>query len=193
LPEWPTLLMEFHGASLVSLEEELGLVQEICRAEENVGFEAGLGREERDRLWQARHQTYEITVRMNPGTSFLIVDLAVPVSRFPALVDVCQHALERQGMKSYMVGHAGDGNLHPLVPYLPGDEQSYEMATAVHAEMVRAAIELGGTVTGEHGVGIGKRRYMTLEHGRSLEIMKAIKKTLDPNNILNPGKIFESS
>jgi D-lactate dehydrogenase (cytochrome) len=193
LPERPTLLMEFHGATLIALEEELGLVEEICEAEGSVGFEAGLGREERDRLWQARHQTYEITVRQNPGTSFLIVDLAVPVSKFPALVEACQRALERRDMKSYMVGHAGDGNLHPLVPYQADDEISYEIATAVHADMVQAAIELGGTITGEHGVGIGKRRYMAQEHGRSLAIMRAIKATLDPNGILNPGKIFAES
>lgn len=192
LPEQPTLLMEFHGATDVVLQEELSLVKTVCQAEGCLRFEAGLGRQERDRLWRARHQTYEITVRMNPGVSFLIVDLAVPVSQFPALVAACQKALESQDMKSYLVGHAGDGNLHPLIPYRADDLASHETAKAVHGEMVRAALSLGGTVTGEHGVGIGKRNYMAQEHGGSLEVMRTIKAALDPNGILNPGKIFES-
>ncbi len=191
LPERPTLLMEFHSATAAALQEELKLVNVICQGEGCVAFEAGLGREERDRLWRARHQTYETLVRANPGVSFLIVDLAAPVSQFPALVAACQSALAKQKMKTYLVGHAGDGNLHPLIPYQPEDEASFGLATAVHAEMVQAALELGGTVTAEHGVGIGKRQYMRQEHGQALSVMRAIKRTLDPNYILNPGKIFE--
>jgi D-lactate dehydrogenase (cytochrome) len=190
MPEHPTLLMEFHSATERALQEELGLVEELCRAEGCPSFEAGLGREARDRLWKARHDTYEIEVRANPGISFIVVDVAVPVSKFPELVAVCEEALEKRGLQSYMVGHAGDGNLHPLIPYRPEDEASYQEAAAAHAEMVEAAIGLGGTATGEHGVGIGKRQYMAREHGRSLEVMRAIKKTLDPNVILNPGKIL---
>jgi D-lactate dehydrogenase (cytochrome) len=193
LPEQPTLLMEFHGATELVLQEELNLVKAICQAEGCLRFEAGLGREERDRLWRVRHQTYEITVRMNPGISFLIVDLAVPVSQFPSLVAACQRALESRTMKSYLVGHAGDGNLHPLIPYRADDQTSYEIARAVHGEMVQAALALGGTVTGEHGVGIGKRSYMAQEHGLSLAVMRTIKAALDPNGILNPGKIFEDA
>ena len=190
LPERPTLLMEFHSATEVALQEELGLVETICQGENCVAFEAGLGRDERDRLWRVRHQTYEILVRANPGVAFLIVDLAVPVSRFPDLVVTCQEAMAREKMKTYLVGHAGDGNLHPLVPYRPGDGASFGLATAVHAQMVQAALALGGTVTAEHGVGIGKRKYMEQEHGRSLVVMRTIKRALDPNGILNPGKIF---
>ncbi|MFQ5398691.1 MAG: FAD-binding oxidoreductase [Anaerolineae bacterium] len=191
LPERPSLIMEFHSATATALQEELGLVQAICQGENCVAFEAGLGREERDRLWRVRHQTYEILVRANPGVAFLIVDLAVPVSRFPDLAAACQEAMAAEQMKTYLVGHAGDGNLHPLIPYLPGDEASFARATAVHAQMVQAALRLGGTVTAEHGVGIGKRKYMEQEHGRSLAVMQAIKRALDPNGILNPGKIFQ--
>ncbi len=189
-PERPVLLMEFHSATELALGEELRLVKEICLAEGCIAFDAGLGREERDRLWRARHQAYEVTVRQNPGTSFLIVDLAVPVSKFPDLVLACQRALQKRDLKSYLVGHAGDGNLHPLIPYFPNDEASHKIALVAHAEMVNAALALGGTVTGEHGVGIGKRQYMVQEHGHSLYVMKTIKQALDPNGILNPGKIF---
>lgn len=95
------------------------------------------------------------------------------------------------GLVGYLVGHAGDGNLHPLVPYTPGDAASYAIANAADQRIVEAAITMGGTATAEHGVGIGKRRFMTLEHGASLNTMRAIKATRDPNGILNPGKIFE--
>jgi D-lactate dehydrogenase (cytochrome) len=190
LPPQPVLLMEFHSATGAGLSEELRLIQEICRLEGCTSFEAGLGRAERDRLWQVRHRTYEILVCNNPGRSFLVADVAVPVSRFPQLVDVCRRAMDESGLDGYLVGHAGDGNLHPLVPYQPDDEASLARANAAHARMVEAAIELGGTVTGEHGVGFGKRKYLPLEHGASLAVMRRIKTALDPHGILNPGKIF---
>lgn len=191
LPKHPTLLMEFHSASQTALKEELELVREICQEEGCLAFEGGLGRAERDRLWRARHQTYEILVRRRPGYAYLIVDVAVPVSRYPGLVAVAEQAMETRRLEGYLVGHAGDGNLHPLIPYEPGDEASYTKAMAAEETIVQAAISMGGTATGEHGVGIGKRTFMRGEHGAGLDVMKAIKAALDPNNILNPGKIFE--
>lgn len=191
LPEHPTLLMEFHSATDAGLEEELGVVEGLCKEEGCLGFEAGLGRSERDRLWRMRHQTYEILVRSNPGRAFLIVDVAVPVSDYPRLVGMAEQAMSERGLRGYLVGHAGDGNLHPLIPYTSGDADSYGVALAADEAIVEAAIALGGTATGEHGVGIGKRRFMPLEHGNSLNAMRAIKAAFDPNGILNPGKIFE--
>jgi D-lactate dehydrogenase (cytochrome) len=190
LPEEPTLLMEFHSPTEVGLEEELSLVETLCTEEECLTFEAGLGRQERDRLWQARHQMYETLVRANPGRAFLVVDVAVPVSQYAELVTGAQQAMTRRGLRGYLAGHAGDGNLHPLVPYTPGDAESHALAMAADQEIVEAAIAMGGTATAEHGVGIGKRRFMDLEHGDSLAVMRAIKATLDPHGILNPGKIF---
>jgi D-lactate dehydrogenase (cytochrome) len=191
LPEHPTLLMEFHGTTDDGLSRELSQVRKLCEEEGCLSFTAGLGRQVRDQMWRARHQNYEILVRSNPGTAFLIVDVAVPVSQYPRLVDAAEQAFAAHGLQACMVGHAGDGNLHPLVPYTPGDHASYENALAAQMAIVEAAISLGGTATGEHGVGIGKRRFMALEHGDSLETMRAIKAVIDPNNILNPGKIFE--
>lgn len=191
LPEQPTLMMEFHSATDAGLAEELAVVEEICKEEGCLRFEAGLGRGERDRLWRVRHQTYEILVRSNPGRAFLIVDVAVPISDYPRLVEMAAEAMSERGLQGYLVGHAGDGNLHPTIPYTPGDADSYALASAAEEAIVEFAIAMGGTATGEHGVGIGKRRFMTLEHKSSLGIMRAIKSTLDPNGILNPGKIFE--
>lgn len=190
LPEHPVLLMEFHSVTGLGLKDELALVEQLCKGEGCLTFEAGLGRRKRDRMWRARHQTYEILVRSNPGQAFLIVDVAVPVSQYPRLVSLSEEAMAETGLQGYLVGHAGNGNLHPLVAYLPGDEDSYAKAAAANQRIVEAAIAMGGTATGEHGVGIGKRRFMAGEHGDSLEVMQAIKATLDPNGILNPGKIF---
>ena len=191
LPEQPTLLMEFHSASEAGLEEELAVVKTICEEEGCVSFEAGLGRAERDRLWRVRHQTYETLVRSNPGRSFLIGDVAVPVSEFPKLVAASEKAMSARGLQGSLVGHAGDGNLHPLIPYTPGDSESHALAVAAEKEIIEAAISMEGTATGEHGVGLGKRRYMRLEHGDSLNVMRRLKAALDPNDILNPGKLFE--
>lgn len=190
LPVAPTLIMEFHSATDAGLKAELEMVQEICEDEKCVHFESGVGRANRDRLWKTRHQAYEIMVRNNPGVAFLVLDIAVPVSKYPDLVKKCRQVLDSAGLSGYMVGHAGDGNLHPLAPYTPDDEASYKTALDVNRQIIEAAIEMGGTATGEHGVGLGKREYMVTEHGASLKTMQAIKQALDPNGILNPGKIF---
>lgn len=190
LPEHPTLVFEFHSASEAGLQEELSLVEAICVEERCLDFTAGLGREQRDRLWRMRHSTFEVLVRQNPGVSFIVCDVAAPVSAYPRLIEASNRALESRGLKAYTVGHAGDGNAHPLIPYLPGEPASYARASEANAEIVEAALALGGTATGEHGVGLGKRKFMQREHGPALDVMRAIKRALDPNGILNPGKIF---
>jgi len=190
LAEHPTLLMEFHGTTEAGLAQELSVIKRLCEEEGCLEIKAGVGRQARDQMWRARHQVYEILVRSNPGKAFLIVDVAVPVSQYPRLVEAAEKAFAAQGRQVCMVGHAGDGNLHPLIPYVPGDAASYESALAAERAIVEAAIAMGGTATGEHGVGIGKRKFMDLEHGDSLHLMRAIKETIDPNGILNPGKIF---
>ncbi len=191
LREKPTLLLEFHSATTQSIEHELALAHEVCRDNACVFFEQGVGRAERDRLWKMRHSTYEVMVRNYPGVAFLICDVAAPVSKYPELVAACEREINALGLAgASMVGHAGDGNLHPLVPYLPDDEASHARALGALGNMVRVALALGGTATGEHGVGLGKIPFMAAEHGASLEVMRAIKKLLDPHGILNPGKMF---
>jgi D-lactate dehydrogenase (cytochrome) len=190
LPERPTLLMEFHSATQTGLEEELALVESICHEEECLSFEKGLGRGERDRLWEMRHQNYEILVRSHPAGAFMVMDVAVPVSRYSQLMAIVEQTLSERNLQGFTVGHASDGNLHPAILYTPGDPASYQAAREADKAIIEAAIAMGGTATGEHGVGIGKRGFMKLEHGKSLEVMRGIKKTLDPNGILNPGKIF---
>lgn len=190
LPESPLLLMEFNGFSENSLAEALEMVEDVCRDLDCLAFETGLGREQRDKLWSARHDLAEVIKRAHPGLENLITDAAVPISAYPALIARCQEVLERDKLDGYVFGHAGDGNLHLVWPGDPAQKEHWEKIEKGNQKIVEYAIELGGTATGEHGVGIGKRRYMVQEHGASLEYMRRIKQAFDPKGIMNPGKIL---
>ena len=193
LPESPILFMEFHAATQAALEEEIKLVQVICADNGCASFQAGFGPDARRQLWHARHHAYETLVRANPDYDFVILDVAVPISAYPALVARTRELVEAYGLPCYSLGHAGDGNLHVTPAYVPDDDASVARAQEFNAALVGYALELGGTATGEHGVGVGKRKYMAAEHGESLTVMRQIKQTLDPKGILNPGKIFEAA
>ncbi len=186
----PNLFMEFNGASDSSLQAELALVEEICNENGCQRFEAGVGREARTRLWEGRHRMFEIAVRLHPGQAFLVTDVAVPISQYPNLVATTDEALTELNLDSAMVGHAGDGNLHTMVFYDTEDEAADAKGRQLNDILVNRALALVGTSTGEHGVGIGKQKYMQQEHGPALELMRQLKATLDPNGILNPGKVL---
>jgi D-lactate dehydrogenase (cytochrome) len=144
---------------------------------------------ERKRLWHARHHSYEIMVRMHPDKQFFINDVAVPISTYPELIGYVEQIRAEHGFTAYMIGHAGDGNIHVEFPF--ANEAEYQLAMAMNGLVVQKALALGGTCTGEHGVGIGKAKYLAAEHGEGLNVMRDIKNVLDPNGILNPGKIFQ--
>lgn len=188
LTDHPTLFMEFHAAHEESLQMGLDIVREICEAMGAVSFRATTDIAERKKLWHARHHSYEIMVRSHPDKRFFINDVAVPISAYPELIGFVEQLKRRYGITAYMIGHAGDGNVHVEFPFV--DEEEYRLRMEVNAQIVAKALELGGTSTGEHGVGIGKIKYMRQEHGPALDVMRAIKQMLDPNGILNPGKIF---
>jgi D-lactate dehydrogenase (cytochrome) len=188
LSDHPTVFMEFHAAHEATLSAGLAAVRDICEGLGAVRFTSTMDTAERKRLWSARHHSYEIMVRSHPGKQFFIMDVAVPISAYPELIAFVERVTGEAGATAYMIGHAGDGNIHVEFPY--DDQVSSDRAFRLNGEIVMKAIELGGTATGEHGVGMGKAKYMPREHGESLEVMRAIKQTLDPNGILNPGKIF---
>jgi D-lactate dehydrogenase (cytochrome) len=189
IPSAPNLFMEFHGATEAALREELKLAEEICRDCACSQFQAGLGRDAHNKLWEVRHHTFEIMVRHHPGQQFLVTDVAVPISRYPELVAFAADAMDRLGLPGGLVGHAGDGNLH-TVNFFDENEEDRARVAQLNDELVSKALSLGGTCTGEHGVGIGKRKYMVREHGEAaVELMRQIKVLLDPNGILNPGKV----
>ena len=190
LVEAPTLFMEFHGPGQQALTQSMEMVREICLEKGGAGFQAGLGLSERNRLWEARHQAFETIKRAHPDHNFLIVDTAVPISRYPEMVEFARALLASKGQLGYVFGHAGDGNLHLVLVGKRLEPQRWELVQEVNQAVVYEALKLGGTATGEHGIGIGKRIFMETEHGESLSLMKHLKELFDPHHILNPGKMF---
>lgn len=190
LVEAPNLFVEFTGPSPTGLEEALALAEQICRECGCQDFRSGVGREARSRLWRARHSLFEIMGRNFPGQAYLITDVAVPISHYPALVATAAETIANLGLTGLIVGHAGDGNMHTTCFYPPDAVEIETRIKKLNEQLVDKALSLGGTATGEHGVGLGKQKYMAREHGPALKVMRAIKAALDPKGILNPGKVL---
>ena len=186
----PTLFIEFHGPSMGYLSEIMDMAEEICKENGSLAFSPGLGREARNRLFEARHELGEMIIRAHPDCRIQVLDAAVPISAYPEIIALARQAPEEAGIKGYAFSHAGDGNLHLCLAGRKAEENDWKLIDDIGRRLVSKAISLGGTATGEHGVGIGKRKYMPDEHGSGLEWMKNIKSLFDPNGILNPGKIF---
>jgi len=190
LPEVPSLFCEFHGISKATLTETADLAKELCEDCGATGFMFGIEEGERKELWRARHEAWETINRSHPGKETLIVDAAIPISRYPEMVMFSQNLVEEKEAIGYVFGHAGDGNLHVVLVGDPGDEKEWSVLEDINHHIVTRAIEIGGTSTGEHGVGIGKRKFMALEHGESYKLMRGLKTMVDPKGLMNPGKIF---
>ena len=183
----PTIFMEFHASHVSALESVLNTVQQICQEAGALNIKTTTNNAERLKLWHARHHAYETIVRRHPGQKIYTSDVAVPISAYPELIAFIETYRKQHNITAYVFGHAGDGNIHVGSPFTSDTYPSvYEMNT----EIVQKAISLHGTATGEHGVGIGKSRFMKMEHGIALDVMREVKQTLDPHWILNPGKIF---
>ena len=190
IPEMPSLFCEFHGISKTALQETVALAKELCEDCGAIGFEFGIEEKDRRELWRARHEAWETIHRAHPGKETLIVDVAVPISRYPEMIVFSQKLVDENKTDGYVFGHAGDGNLHVVIAGDPNNEKEWATLEKINHQIVEQAIELGGTCTGEHGVGIGKRKFMALEHGESYQLMKSIKEIIDPKGLMNPGKIF---
>ncbi|MBN2418897.1 MAG: FAD-binding oxidoreductase [Deltaproteobacteria bacterium] len=186
----PTLFIEHHGPSQGYLADVLEITEELCMSQGCNDFFKGVGREERDNLFSARHELSEMITRNHPECSFLSGDSAVPISAYPEIIAMAREEVEKNNLNAYIFSHAGDGNLHVKFAGIKGSKQEWVLIHEVNNKIVSKAISLGGTATGEHGVGIGKRDFMSEEHGNALLLMKRIKQLFDPNEILNPGKIF---
>jgi D-lactate dehydrogenase (cytochrome) len=190
LPETPLLLMEFHG-SPEGVQEQVQTVEAIAAEQGGNAFEWALTPEERSRLWTARHNAYFAGMQSRPGCRVISTDTCVPISRLAdALLDSVEEA-NAAGIPYFLVGHVGDGNFH--MGYLIDPEQPQERETAerLNTQLVQRALALGGTCSGEHGVGLHKMDFLLSEAGTgAVAMMRAIKQALDPDNILNPGKIF---
>jgi len=190
LAEAPTLFFEFHG-SAGSVEEQAQTVQEIAAAHGGMNFDWATRPEDRNRLWQARHDAYYACLGLKPGARALTTDVCVPISHLADCIAETLADLEQSRLVAPLVGHVGDGNFHLLLLADPDDDAENERAQAFSQRLVERALALAGTCTGEHGVGIGKRKYLALEHGATgIAVMRAIKRALDPLDLLNPGKIL---
>ncbi|PVY57694.1 MULTISPECIES: FAD-binding oxidoreductase [unclassified Simplicispira] len=190
LREEPMLLMEFHG-SPASVQEQAETVQELAKEHGGNAFEWASTPEERTRLWAARHNAYFAAVQSRPGCRAISTDTCVPISRLAdCLLDSIAEA-DASGLPYFLVGHVGDGNFHFGYLIDPNRPEERERAEALNHTLVARALSMGGTCTGEHGVGIHKMGFLRDEAGSgAVNMMRAIKQALDPKNILNPGKIF---
>ena len=186
LPEAPTLFVEFHGTP-AGAREQVEAFAEIARAEGGGELEWAERQEDRTRLWQARHDAYWAARALKPGAELLTTDVCVPISALAACVVETRKDVDRLGLLAPIVGHVGDGNFH-VMPLIDPEERG--KAREFVDRLVERALRFEGTCSGEHGVGQGKIAYLATEHGLGIGVMAAIKKALDPLNILNPGKIF---
>jgi D-lactate dehydrogenase (cytochrome) len=188
--EAPTLFFEFHG-SAAGVAEQAESVRAICDEFGGGAFRWATTTEERNRIWRARHNLYFAAVRSRPGSRAVATDVCVPVSRLAECVDATAADLEALGFPPAIAGHVGDGNFHTVVLLDPHDPDQRAKARAFTDRLTLRALEMGGTCTGEHGIGIGKREALAREAGApAIAVMRAIKRTLDPHGILNPGKVL---
>jgi D-lactate dehydrogenase (cytochrome) len=185
----PTLFLEFHG-SAAHVAEQAETVKAIGVDFGGAEFQWATRAEERNRLWQARHDAFWATLALRPGAKGIVTDVCVPISRLAECISAVKRDIAAAGLLAPLVGHVGDGNFHLIFLVDLDDPDEVARAKAVNARMVEQALSLGGTCTGEHGVGMGKIPYLESEHGAAaVRAMRAIKHALDPHNILNPGKI----
>jgi D-lactate dehydrogenase (cytochrome) len=189
LPEKPTLCLEFHGTE-AGTREQVELFAEIAGGDGGGELDWAERQEDRNRLWQARHDAYWAARGLRPGADLIATDVCVPISALAACVAETKRDIERLGLLAPIVGHVGDGNFHVMPLIDPADAAERANVQEFLDRLAERALRFEGTCTGEHGVGQGKIGYLAAEHGLGVDVMIAIKKALDPLNILNPGKIF---
>ncbi|EZP75178.1 FAD linked oxidase [Parageobacillus genomosp. 1] len=190
-PVKPTLFIELSG-SAASIQDGTVLVKELCAAENATSFEVEDDSAARAKLWEARHHAAFAIQAAYPGKAMLSTDVCVPISKLPAAIAETRKLVDEYGMTAAIFGHVGDGNYHTVLAFDPNDAEETKRIEEVNARIVRYALSHGGTCTGEHGIGIGKRQFLYEEHRDSVPFMKGIKQLFDPNGIMNPGKIFLS-
>jgi D-lactate dehydrogenase (cytochrome) len=190
-PVAPTLLFEFHSDSERHVQDQAEAVQALAAERGGKGFEWALRIEDRERLWRARDNTLYAALALRPGSRAQITDVCVPISRLAeCLLETKEDNLSAP-FPIALVGHAGDGNFHLLYILDVNNSSELDAARRLNERLVARALRLGGTCTGEHGIGTGKLKYMAAEHGSALEAMRAIKRAFDPDNRMNPGKLIE--
>ena len=188
----PTLFFEFHGSE-ASNKENIKIVEEISKDNNGSSFKWAKDLEERNKLWKARWDVYySVKALINNGRVYS-TDVCLPISNITECVNFAEEETKKLGLRAPMVGHLGDGNFHVILPYDPKEQGIYNKIRDFSDLLIKKTLELQGTITGEHGVGLHKKSYLIQEHGDCIPLMKSIKKSIDQNNIMNPGKIFDLS
>jgi D-lactate dehydrogenase (cytochrome) len=188
-PVAPTLFFEFHSDSERHVADQADTVQAIAAERGGRGFQWATRLEDRERLWRARHDALYAAVALRPGSRAWTTDVCVPISRLAECILQTKQDNAGAAFPICLVGHAGDGNFHLLYVLDPASRAEHDEAQRLNERMVMRALAMGGTCSGEHGVGYGKMNFLEAEHGPALDVMRAIKSALDPNNLMNPGKI----
>ena len=189
LPVRDTLFLEFHGTE-AGVKEQAEMVQAIASENGGGSFAFTTQAEERSKMWQARHDAAWANKALKPGWGMWATDVCVPISRLAECILATKQEIVERDLVAPLVGHVGDGNFHLTIMVDPDDPTCLKRADDLNDRMVARALEMGGTCTGEHGVGLGKIKYLYAEHGESISLMRAVKRAIDPDNIMNPGKIF---
>lgn len=187
-PQTPHLMVEFHGSD-TAVAEQAERFGDIASEHGGADFEWASKPEERTRLWQMRHHAYWAILASRPGATAIVTDVCVPLSALAQAVADTQADIDAAPLCAPILGHVGDGNFHAILLIDPNDPAEKRAAETLSARMAQRALDLGGTITGEHGVGLGKLNYMAQEHGAGWDVMATLKRAMDPQNILNPGKI----
>ena len=185
----PTLFLEFHGTTAAT-QEQVAQFEELALETGAQSFKQARTRDERAKLWQARHDAFWAVKEAWPGKSVLVTDVCVPISRLAQCVGETEADLKETGLTAPIVGHVGDGNFHAICLFDADDPDEVRALKGFTQRLAMRAIKMDGTCSGEHGIGQGKMEFMEREHGTSLKVMRALKQALDPQNILNPGKIL---
>ena len=188
LPERPTLWIELTG-SAATVENDIAALEGL--AETALRFEHAQTAAAAAKLWRVRHDALYASRALRPGIKGISTDVCVPISKLPACISAILDVVATTDIQAPLVGHVGDGNFHLVLLYDPENEVEAKQAHHINSSLIEMAIEMGGTSTGEHGVGLGKKAYLPNEHGPALGVMRRIKRALDPDNIMNPGKIFD--
>ena len=186
----PTLFFEFHGSES-SNKENIKVVEEISKDNKGSSFKWAKDLAERNKLWQARWDVYYSVKALIKNGRVYSTDVCLPISKITECVNFAEEETKKFGLRAPMVGHLGDGNFHVILPYDPQKKETYNKIREFSDLLIKKTLELSGTITGEHGIGLHKKEYLIKEHGDNIPVMKSIKRTLDPNNIMNPGKIFD--
>ncbi len=188
--ERPTVFLEFHGTEQ-GVIEQAGLVQAIAREHGGEDFQWATRPEDRNRLWSARHEAYFAGLQLRPGSRAVSTDVCVPISRLTECIVATAADIANASMPIPLFGHVGDGNFHLMILVQPDSANDLTEAKALNERLVRRAIDMEGTCTGEHGIGYGKKRWLETEQGEGIHLMRALKRTFDPDNLFNPGKLLD--